>query len=84
MTPSSVSTYMDAHCHFPDVLQRTKKKNPLISNRFIIFCTSFTVDFKEVHGDGISGPRDFVEDSAVEINVHGGDREDATSNGSRL
>lgn len=73
-----------AHCHFPDVLQRTPPKNPLISNRFIIFCTSFTVDFKEVHGDGVSGPRDFVEDSAVEINVHGGDREDATSNGSQL
>lgn len=73
-----------AHCHFPDVLQRTPQKNPLISNRFIIFCTSFTVDFKEVHGDGVSGPWDFVEDSAVEINVHGGDREDATSNGSRL
>lgn len=85
MTPSSVSMYMDAHWHFPDVLQRTKKKTFfIISNRFIIFGTSFTLNFEEVQGDGVSSPWDFVEDSAVEIYVYGRDCDDATSNGSWL
>lgn len=81
-----VLMYMDVYCIllFFRCFIKNFLKNFLILNRFIIFCISFIVDFKEVYGDGVSGFWDFVEDSVVEINVYGGDREDVIFNGSRF